>query len=66
MAPTWDVPVLFFSSDYNLTLIEPLFLQSKLLKLLAKEAKSGQRKLVQKGPPFIFYFFTVTYKTGRD
>ena len=27
--------VLFFSSDYNLTLIGPLFLQSKLLKLLA-------------------------------
>ena len=26
---------LFFSSDYNLTLIGPLFLQSKLLKLLA-------------------------------
>ena len=25
---------LFFSSDYNLTLIGPLFLQSKLLKLL--------------------------------
>ena len=25
----------FFSSDYNLTLIGPLFLQSKLLKLLA-------------------------------
>ena len=47
----------FFSSDYNLTLIGPLFLQSKLLKLLANEAKSGQRKLVQKGPPFIFYFF---------
>ena len=26
---------LFFSSDYNLTLIGPLFLQSELLKLLA-------------------------------
>ena len=27
--------LVFFSSDYNLTLIGPLFLQSKLLKLLA-------------------------------
>ena len=26
--------LVFFSSDYNLTLIGPLFLQSKLLKLL--------------------------------
>ena len=31
----WLVFFLFFSSDYNLTLIGPLFLQSKLLKLLA-------------------------------
>ena len=29
----WLVFFLFFSSDYNLTLIGPLFLQSKLLKL---------------------------------
>ena len=25
------------------------------------KAKSGQRKLVQKGPLFIFYYFNVTY-----
>ena len=31
----WLVFFLFFSSDYNLTLNGPLFLQSKLLKLLA-------------------------------
>ena len=31
----WLVFFSFFSSDYNLTLIGPLFLQSKLLKLLA-------------------------------
>ena len=31
----WLVFFIFFSSDYNLTLIGPLFIQSKLLKLLA-------------------------------
>ena len=31
------------------------------------KAKSGQCKLSAKGPPFIFfYFFKVSYKTGRD
>ena len=30
------------------------------------KAKSGQRNLSAKGPPFMFYFFNVTYKTERD
>ena len=67
MAQTLDVfPSCFLSRQTTiLTLIGPLFLQQKLLKLLRPKAKSGQRKLSAKGPPFIFYYFKETYKTGR-
>ena len=39
------------------------FLQ-KLIRLLRPSQANGN--LVQRVPPFIFYFFYVTYKTGRD
>ena len=58
--------VFFFRQTTILTLIGPLFLQQKLLKLLRPKAKSGQRKLSAKGPPIFFHFFNVFYKTGRD
>ena len=57
--------LIFFRQTTILTLIGPLFLQQKLLKLLRPNANSGQRKLSAKDPPFIFYFFEETYKTGR-
>ena len=42
------------------------FLQKLIRLLRPSQAKSGQWKLSAKGPPFIFYLFYVTYKTGRD
>ena len=57
--------LVFFRQTTILTLTGPLFLQQKLLKLLRPKAKSGQRKLSAKGPPFHFYFFKETYQTGR-
>ena len=42
------------------------FLQKLIRLLRPSHAKSGQWKLSAKGPPFIFYLFYVTYKTGRD
>ena len=39
------------------------FLQ-KLIRLLRPSQANGN--LVQRVPPFIFYLFYVTYKTGRD
>ena len=39
------------------------FLQ-KLIRLL--RPSQANRNLVQRVPPFIFYLFYVTYKTGRD
>ena len=61
MAPTLDVLVLLFfrlqSSHWSVHFLETI------LKPL--EAKSRQGKLSPKGPPFIFYFFKETYKTGR-
>ena len=65
MAPTWDVPVLFFlffRQTTELIAYVPLFTETD--KTI--QAKSGQWKLSAKGPPFIFYLFHVTYKTGRD
>ena len=59
----------FFHSRKNARLLQWLF--SSLIGPLFREtpettkAKSGQCKLTAKGPPFIFYFFKVTYKTGR-
>ena len=50
---------LVFLQMTDLTLIGPLFAETT-------QAQSGQGKLSAKGPPFIFYFFNVTYKTGRD
>ena len=45
----------FFSSDYNLTLIEPLFLQSKLLKLLRPSGQVRSPGISAKGSPFHFF-----------
>ena len=61
IAPTLDVLVLFFfrrhishwSVHFLGTFLKP------------PKAKSGQGKRSAKGPPFIFYFFKETYKTGR-
>ena len=52
----------FFLQTTDLTLIGPLFTETTK----TTQAKSGQGKLSAKGPPFIFYFFNVTYKTVRD
>ena len=53
----------FFLQTTDLTLKGPLFTETTK----TTKAKSGQQKLRAKGPPFIFfYFFNVTYKTGRD
>ena len=65
MAPTWDDPVLFFfffRQTTELIAYVPLFTETDK----TTQAKSGQWKLSAKGPPFIFYLFYVTYKTGRD
>ena len=51
------------SSDYNPHTDRSTF---KVLETILKPPKSGQGKLSPKVPPFIFYFFKVTYKTGRD
>ena len=52
----------FFSSDYNLTLIGPLFLQSKLLKLIP-QGQVPSAEISAKGfPLFIFYYCNLTYK----
>ena len=48
--------LVFFSSDYNLTLIGPIFLQSKLLKLLPLgQVRSAEISAI--GSPFIFLLF---------
>ena len=47
---------------FRLTMIGPLFRETPG----TSKAKSGQCKLSAKGPPFHFYFFKVTYKTGRN
>ena len=52
----WLVFFLFFSSDYNLTLIGPLFLQSKLLKLLPL-GQVWSAEISAKGSPFHFLLF---------
>ena len=58
MAPTWDVPVLFFLQTTILTLIGPLFRLETILKppehLRPSPAKGD---LVQRVPPFIFSLF---------
>ena len=61
MAPTWDVPVLFFLQTTVLTLIGPLF----TILRRAPEAKSAQGKRTPKGPPYHFLLFQGKYKTGR-
>ena len=48
--------LVFFSSDNNLTLIGPLFLQSKLLKLL-KLCQVRSAEISAKGSPFHFLLF---------
>ena len=54
MAPTWDVPVLFFLQTTILTLIGPLF----TILRRAPEAKSAQGKLYSKGSPLSFFTFS--------
>ena len=50
IAPTLDVPVLFFLQTTILTLIGPLFINNP-------ETTWGQGRLSPKGPPFIFSLF---------
>ena len=61
IAPTLDVPVLFFfrlqSSHWSVH-----FLQFCAEHLRPSPPKAN---FTPKGPPFIFYFFKETYKTGR-
>ena len=64
IAPTLDVLLLFFLQTTILTLIGPLFRNNPETTKPLK-AKSRQGKRSPKGPPFIFYFFKETYKTGR-
>ena len=52
----------FFRQTTELIAYVPLFTETDK----TTQAKSGQWKLSAKGPPFIFYLFNVTYKTGRD
>ena len=52
----------FFRQTTELIAYVPLFTETDK----TTQAKSGQWKLSAKGPPFIFYLFYVTYKTGRD
>ena len=64
MAPTWDVPVLFFfffRQTTELIAYVPLFTETDKFT----QAKFDQCKLTAKGPPFRFLPFYVTYKTGR-
>ena len=58
MAPTRAVPGLFLLQTTDLTLIGPLFRETP-------ETTKASAKRSPKGPTFIFYFFKVTYKTGR-
>ena len=53
---------LFFRQTTELIAYVPLFTETDKIT----QAKSGQWKFSAKGPPFIFYLFYVTYKTGRD
>ena len=52
----------FFRQTTELIAYVPLFTETDK----TTQAKSGQWKLSAKGPPFIFYLFHVTCKTGRD
>ena len=52
----------FFRQTTELIAYVPLFTETDK----TTQAKSGQWKLSAKGPPFHFYLFYVTYKTGRD
>ena len=53
---------LCFLQTTDLTVIGPLLTETTK----STQAKTGERNLRAKGPPFIFLFFNVTYKTGRD
>ena len=57
MAPTWDVPVLFFLQTTILTLIGPLFRNKSWNHLRCPVRQRGQSKLSAKGPPFHFLLF---------
>ena len=52
----------FFRQTTELIAYVPLFTESDK----TTQAKSDQWKFSAKGPPFFFYLFYVTYKTGRD
>ena len=66
MAPTWDVPVLFFLQTTILTLIGPLFRLETILKPPEQMRPSPAKgDLVQRVPLSFFHFFKETYKTGR-
>ena len=51
----------FFCQTTELIAYVPLFTETDRFT----QAKFDQCKLTAKGPPFVFYLFYVTYKTGR-
>ena len=51
----------FFRQTTELIAYVPLFTETDKFT----QAKFDQCKLTAKGPPFVFYLFYVTYKTGR-
>ena len=55
---------LFFSSDYNPHTDRSTFYNSQFCAEHLGQVRPWQT-LLQRVPPFIFYFFKETYKTGR-
>ena len=60
-SPTITVASFFFRQTTELIAYVPLFTETDKFT----QAKFHQYKLTAKGPPFVFYLFYVTYKTGR-
>ena len=60
-SPTITVASFFFRQTTELIAYVPLFTETDKFT----QAKFHQCKLTAKGPPFVFYLFYVTYKTGR-
>ena len=54
--------LVFFRQTTDIIVYVPLFTETTK----TTQANSDQCNLIAKGPPFIFYLFYVTYKTGRD
>ena len=58
----WLVFSSFFRQTTDLIAYVPLFTETDK----TTQSKSGQCKLSEKGPPFVFNLFHVTYNTRRD